>query len=171
MLADSGFKIQFHTPNGLHVRNISPLVAQSLFTIGVKTLRLSFESNTQKIQALSGAKTSNQDLVHARDNLRSVGYSGSDIEVYLMVGLPTQTKDDVIHAMDFVHRNGLAIKLALFSPIPRTPEFIKAQEKYPSISGDPLFHNNTVFTHNAADMSSWLSDIKLRAQEYNARLT
>jgi len=168
MIAKEDLKTSFHTPNGLHVRNISAKVAESLFKTGVKTLRLSFESVTTEIQALSNTKTSNTDLIKARDNLLKADYINSDIEVYLLAGLPGQTKQDVIDSINFVHDSGLVIKLALYSPIPMTPEFEKTKKEYPFIGKDPLFHNNTVFTHKAADIYAWLPEIKLLVKRCNA---
>jgi radical SAM superfamily enzyme YgiQ (UPF0313 family) len=162
--------ISFHTPNGLHVRFITPAVAESLYKIGVKTLRLSFESTNSIIQLKSSNKISDTELIHARNALMSVGYKSSEIDVYLLVGLPQQEKNDVLESIDFVHGLGLTIKLARYSPIPHTEDFKKTIQRYPFVETDPLFHNNTVFMHKAEGIKEWVEEVSVAVKHKNEQL-
>jgi radical SAM superfamily enzyme YgiQ (UPF0313 family) len=163
--------ISFHTPNGLSVRDITPLVAEHLFRAHFKTLRLSFESVSTRIQRLSSEKTSSADLVSARNNLTRAGFTAKDISVYILAGMPDQTLSELTETIDYVHSLGLVIKLALFSPIPGTREYEKTRTLYPFITQDPLFHNNTVYTFKAHQKNSpALSEIQARILALNEKV-
>ena len=161
--------VSFHTPNGLNVRCITPTIAKLLFRAHVKTIRLSFESAARHIQQRSSAKITTADLIKAARYLRNAGYTNRDIEVYLMVGLPTQTHQEVIDSLHFVHDCGLTIRLVQYSPIPHTADFLKAQKHDPHILQDPLYHNNSFYPlHMNETNHSDLYAMKNFVQELNA---
>jgi len=151
-LTATNLNLNFHTPNGIGVRDISSEVAQALFQTGFKTLRLSFESTSQRIQQASSGKTTNRDLEKARDNLINAGYLTKNIEVYILAGLPQQDTKELLGTIHYVHSLGLTIKLALYSPIPGTVEYKNARTLYPFIEDDPLFHNNTVYSYRTSEI-------------------
>jgi radical SAM superfamily enzyme YgiQ (UPF0313 family) len=62
------------------------------------------------------------------------------VAAYILAGLPGQPLSEVETSIHFVHRQGVQAKLALFSPIPGTPDGDRAL----SPGADPLLHNNTV---------------------------
>ena len=70
-----GIQCYFHTPNGLHIREIDEELAEILFKAGFKTIRLGFETAHEATQIETGGKVGNQDFVRAVKNLRRAGYS------------------------------------------------------------------------------------------------
>jgi hypothetical protein len=77
--------------------------------------------------------------------LKRAGYSGKEIGVYIMVGLPGQRVGEVEESIAFVRETGARPILVEYSPIPNTPMFEKAKQMSPLDLNEPLFHNNSLF--------------------------
>jgi radical SAM superfamily enzyme YgiQ (UPF0313 family) len=170
-VARSPLDIRFHLPNGLHIKYITQEIADLLFACNFKTVRLSFESSSKRIQRDSSLKATNKNLKDAQKYLRQAGYNNKELEVYLMVGLPGQTHEEVIKAIHFVHDLDLKIKVVQYSPIPHTLDYEKVVEQYGFADIDPLVHNNTVFPFYILDKGyEELQDIKHTVVELNNAL-
>ena len=148
--SEYGERIRFHTPNGLHVREIDDECAEILRVSGFKTIRLSLESIDPKLSDASSGKVAREEYTCAVRSLLKAGYSADDCETYILLGLPGQSMDSVRETIRFVHSSGGKPKLAEFSPIPGTRSFEAAVEKMPELKTEPLLHNNSVY-------SSWIS--------------
>ncbi|MDD4159453.1 MAG: B12-binding domain-containing radical SAM protein [Synergistaceae bacterium] len=150
LIKSYGDKIRFHTPNGLHVREIDDECAEILRKSGFKTIRLSLESIDPKMSGASSGKVAREEYAGAVRSLLKAGYSEADCETYILLGLPGQSTDSVKETIQFVHSSGGRPKLAEFSPIPGTPSFETAAREMPELRKEPLLHNNSVY-------SSWIS--------------
>ena len=135
----------FHTPNGLHIKEISQEVADSLYRSGFKTIRLGFETSVEQTQVETGGKVDNQEFLRTIKQLKRAGYSSEEIGVYIMVGLPGQRVGEVEESIAFVKEAGARPMLVEYSPIPHTPLFEKAKKmsKF-DLENEPLFHNNSI---------------------------
>ncbi len=140
------FKISFHTPNGLHPKQITYSLAELMKAADFRTIRLSLESSDEQRQKQMDRKVANIDFIQALEYLEAVGYERKTMEAYLLMNLPGQPLDEVINSISFVGSLGAKIRLASFSPIRGTLEWEKAVEEYdldPQI--DPLLLNNTCY--------------------------
>jgi radical SAM superfamily enzyme YgiQ (UPF0313 family) len=140
-----GIHCKFHTPNGLHIREINDEVAELLFRGGFKTIRLGLETADEATQMESGGKVNNKEFENAIKSLKRAGYSGEEIGVYIMVGLPGQRAEEAKASIAFVKETGARPLLTEYSPIPHTPLFEKAKQmsRY-DLEKEPLFHNNSI---------------------------
>ena len=145
-----GEALSFHTPNGLHVRQIDEKCASVLRKTNFRTIRLSLESIDPRIAGDSSGKVARGEYAAAVKNLRTAGYTRNDCETYILLGLPGQSVTSVKDTIRFVQDNGGKPKLAEFSPIPGTPSFEEAAVVMPELRAEPLLQNNSVY-------SSWLS--------------
>ena len=84
-----GRPFRFHTPNGLHVREITPEVAQGLKEAPFATLRLGVET-TALGHARFDDKLAPGELETALTHLKEAGFKKEEMGVYLLVGLPDQ---------------------------------------------------------------------------------
>ncbi len=135
----------FHTPNGLHIKEIDEEVASLLFRTGFKTIRFGFESSNEATQLETGGKVDNQEFRRAIKHLKRAGYSGEEIGVYIMVGLPGQSVGEAEESIAFVRETGARPMLVEYSPIPHTPLFEKAKRMSSfDLEKEPLFHNNSI---------------------------
>jgi radical SAM superfamily enzyme YgiQ (UPF0313 family) len=140
-----GLPVRFHTPNALHVREITVEIARLLHRSGFRTIRLGLETADMEMHQDLDNKVSEGDFDRAVTNLRKAGFAERDIGAYLMVGLPGQSVESVVEAIEFVGHRGATPYLAEYSPIPYTALWRKAVEHSAyDLSSEPLFHNNTL---------------------------
>ncbi|NTV84754.1 MAG: B12-binding domain-containing radical SAM protein, partial [Bacteroidales bacterium] len=145
-LVAEGVKLRFHTPNGLHARQIDQEMAKWFRLSGFTTIRLSFETADSKRLADMKNKVTPADLSEAVKNLEQAGYSRKQLEAYVMMGLPHQSFQEICDSLIFVHSLGIKIRLASFSPIPGTIDHDRAVKDglFPA-EADPLLTNKTIF--------------------------
>lgn len=137
---------RFHTPNGLACQMITIPVARKMLQVGFKTIRLSLETANPERLDLLNRRYSLEVFRNAVRLLRTAGFKTSDIGVYLMIGLPAQTEEEIIEGIRLVIDAGATPKIAEYSPIPGTGEWPHAVESASmNIKDEPLLHNNSVF--------------------------
>jgi len=140
-----GMVCHFHCPNGLHLREMTPELARLMHKSGFRTLRFGFETSDMDRQLAMGGKATNTQLDSAVAYLREAGYSGRDIGVYILCGLPGQEGKEVCDTIRYVQSRGAKPILAEFSPIPGTDywEQAVASSVFP-LKEEPLFQNNSL---------------------------
>jgi radical SAM superfamily enzyme YgiQ (UPF0313 family) len=135
----------FHTPNGLHVREVDRETASLLLRSQFKTIRLGFETSNEIEQHETGGKVDNPLFQKAVLNLRKTGFLKHEIGVYIMAGLPRQVVGHVAETITFVRRLGARPILVEYSPVPGTPLFAEAKRaSHFDIENEPLYHNNSI---------------------------
>lgn len=141
-----GWKLRFHTPNALHLREINPGRAALLFRGGFRTVRLGLETTDWGLQQAWGGKVDQEILLTAVSALKDAGFETSQLEVYLLAGLPGQSVENIIRSIREVRQLGLRIRLAEYSPVPGTPLWGEAcrNSRFP-LDEEPLTHNNSLF--------------------------
>ncbi|HOU17605.1 MAG TPA: radical SAM protein [Candidatus Marinimicrobia bacterium] len=153
-IISAGVKINLHSPNGLFAREINSELAELMFSAGFKTVRLSLESTSSQIQKSSSNKVNNANYTDAVNNLAKAGFARNSLETYLIMGLPGQTRQQIIDSINFVADQGVIVKLASFSPIPGTIEWERARGLgYVSDDQDPLMTNATIFPFLSRNLS------------------
>ncbi|MDZ7401414.1 MAG: radical SAM protein [candidate division KSB1 bacterium] len=146
--------IDFHTPNGMHAKEITPDLAKKMFQANFKTIRLSFETVNPARRPDIGNKIDEDALANALDYLEQAGYRRKEIDTYVIMGLPNQSVDEVVEGLLFVIGLGSKAKLTSFSPIPGTLDWDRAVQSGnldPDI--DPLLTNNSIFPLRRADFT------------------
>jgi radical SAM superfamily enzyme YgiQ (UPF0313 family) len=140
-----GLKVQFHCPNGLHMREITPEICSLMHRAGFRTIRFGFETSDSIRQKETGDKINNDEFFAAVDHLKLAGYRPQDIGVYILCGLPGQSAKEIRESIRFVRSAGAHPLLAEYSPIPGSTLWHDAvlSSPYP-IDQEPLFQNNTL---------------------------
>lgn len=181
MLIKKGIRSRFHTPNGIHPKYIDRQLAGLLLMAGFRTIRLGFEGVSTTIQKASSNKVNCSEIENALVYLReaeeeSVLYneennSFCDVGVYILIGMPGQTVEEVIDSIEYVNRLGAKIKLAEYSPVPGTEEFQNASRLCPQIVSEPLYHNKSTFATVGMGVDYVAFDeVKVMAKRLNAGL-
>ena len=153
-LIEKNIRASFHTPNGLHIKDIDRETAELFKKADFTSLFLSQETFDPDIIKNSCPKVSPGDLEKAVENLERAGYSKKDINVYLLTGLPGQKFPSVKHSIEQVLKLGLRPRLAYFSPVPYTSDWKKlVSEKKLSEKDDPLLHNKLAAPYYWGDIS------------------
>ncbi len=137
--------MRLHSPNGLHASAIDRQVATAMKKAGFETIRIGLESTSNRFHTQTGGKTDLASFLSAVGNLRETGFTTEQIGVYLLVGLPGQSRAQIEDDIALVLNSGAHPKLAEYSPIPRTQMWGDAVSvsRYP-IAEEPLFHNCTL---------------------------
>ena len=149
-----GPAVRFHAPNALHIRALSRDWCGLLYAAGFKTIRLGLETTVDSKSRQWGGKVNTEMYLQAVENLFEAGFSGDDIGVYLLCGLPGQTTDEVAEAILTVWQSGVRPHIAEYSPIPATPMWDRAVSiSLFDISMEPLYHNNTFFACRRPDFT------------------
>jgi len=150
-----GLELNFHCPNGLHLREITGRLAKLLFGAGFRTIRFGFETASASRQAATGSKVTTEELRQSVAYLQEAGYGRADIGVYLLCGLPGQEAREIETGIDLVRGLGAKPILAEYSPIPGTPLWDEAlrHARY-DIGNEPLFHNNSLLPCLRPDIST-----------------
>ncbi len=166
-IIDLNLDIEFYTPNGLHVNQIDEEIAEIMKCANFKDLRLSLETANEYLQRKLGYKADNSHFVNAIKFLTKAGFTEKELNVYLLVGLPHQTYNDVKESIIFVKNYHSKPRLAEYSPIPHTilwEESIKVAKF--DIVNEPLFHNNTLLpvSHPSINFES-LNKLKILARK------
>jgi radical SAM superfamily enzyme YgiQ (UPF0313 family) len=171
-LAAAGVPVRLHTPNGLHVREITPALAVLMRRAGVQIVRLSLETaDDECIRQRYSAKVSRDLFARAVEALRVAGFAAGDIGTYILVGVPGQEQEEAYEAVEFSLSLGVKVRPALFSPVPGTVEFERAvRAGMLHTDDDPLLHNNTLRTGDLWGGCGAYSRFRRYVTEGNARL-
>jgi hypothetical protein len=159
--------VRFHAPNGLHAGGITSDLAALLFRAGFATVRLSLETVDTARQRSTGGKVTTGAFEEAIEHLKKAGFGARALGAYILAGLPGQPLTEVEASIHAVHALGVPARLALFSPIPGTPD---GDACLPAES-DPLLHNNTVYPYlQGSSYVAELQRLKLLANKGNQDL-
>jgi radical SAM superfamily enzyme YgiQ (UPF0313 family) len=146
--------VQFHCPNGLHLREITLNLSSLMYKAGFRTIRFGFETSDLTRQKITGGKVNNEEFREAVHHLKLAGYQPQDIGVYILCGLPGQSAEEVQKSIRFVRSSGARPFLVEYSPIPGSDLWNDAiaSSAYP-IDTEPLFHNNTLLPCKSASLT------------------
>ncbi len=145
-IIEADLDLFFHTPNALHVREITVEAAELMFRVGFKTIRLGLETAVFSKNRRHDIKVQADDFFKAVAALKKAGFDPGQIGAYLLCGLPDQDLDDVADSMAFVRSAGILPVLAFYSPIPHTLmwETAVARARF-DLDRHPVFTNNSLF--------------------------
>ena len=138
---------------------------------GFETIRIGLESSSDDFHSRTGGKINIELFHHAIENLKDVGFVRDQIGVYLLVGVPGQTAEQIEEDVDRVLAAGALPKLAEYSPIPGTRIWEEALRvaRY-AIDSEPLFQNCTLLPAAGPDVdTAFLQNLRRRiSSEFKA---
>ncbi len=169
-LARQDVNLRFHTPNAIHVSEVTSDIAELMYRTGFKTIRLGLETSDFSVHRDLDNKISEGDFERAVNRLLKAGFDGKDLGAYILTGLPGQSVASVHHTIDFVAGAGATPYLSEYSPIPHTALWEKAvsHSEY-DLSSEPLYHNNTLLSCWDEDKRKELPRLKKRVVEIRER--
>jgi hypothetical protein len=146
IIAADHLDLHFHTPNALHIREITCKAADLMFRAGFKTIRLGLETAEFSQTRQHDIKVRKKEFFRAVSALKTAGFEIHQIGAYLLCGLPDQDLDDVAASMAFVRQAGILPVPAHYTPIPHTPlwDTAVAHARF-DITRHPVFTNNSLF--------------------------
>jgi radical SAM superfamily enzyme YgiQ (UPF0313 family) len=138
--------LRFHTPNALHIRQISPEAAELMFRAGFETVRLGLETAAGVDERRRDRKVGLQEFKTAARHLTSAGFSAREVGAYLLAGLPDQNIHALEKSIRAVKSVGIRPILAYYTPIPYTTLWKRAVavSRF-DLQADPIYTNNAIF--------------------------
>ena len=137
--------LRFHTPNALHIRDINVETAKLLFQAGFKTMRLGLETTDFDERTALDEKVTQKEFETAVKNLKQAGFTADQVGAYLLVGLPGQSMQSAINAVQTVRQAGITPIPAYYTPIPHTALWPEAVACSPyDLEADPIYTNNAI---------------------------
>ena len=142
----AGLKVRFHTPNAVHIREISSQTARLMFRAGFETVRLGLETAAFNMRNELDVKVTAAEFEKAVTCLKEAGFTKKLIGAYLLTGLPGQEMKSIEDSIKTVRQNQVTPILAHYSPIPHTALWSSAvaSSRY-DLESDPVFTNNAIF--------------------------
>ena len=142
----AGIDVRFHTPNALHIREITRPLARLMFRAGFHTVRLGLETTAFEDRQSMDRKVTEAEFVRTVGYLKAAGFGARQVGAYLLAGLPGQDLSEIEDSIDLVKQAGVTPVIAHFTPIPGTPMWplAVAASRY-DLEADPIFTNNAIF--------------------------
>ncbi|MGI6394072.1 MAG: radical SAM protein [bacterium] len=134
-------RFRFHTPNGLHLKEVDEELCRYFRDYNFPQLRFGFETAFSRFDD----KTNFGELAKVAQMLHKFGFEKEQIGVYLLCGLPGQTVWEVEKTIELVAEVGAKPYLSEYSPVPKTPLYKEhLKESLLDFDKEPLYQNNTV---------------------------
>ncbi|UCD89618.1 MAG: radical SAM protein, partial [Desulfobacterales bacterium] len=92
----AGLNVHFHTPNAIHIREISKSIAHLMFQAGFKTLRLGLETAVFEQRLGLDKKLTDHEFRRAVSYLTDAGFNRDMMGAYLLIGLPGQKLEAIV---------------------------------------------------------------------------
>jgi radical SAM superfamily enzyme YgiQ (UPF0313 family) len=164
---EAGVKVRFHTPNAVHIREITRSLARLMFQAGFHTIRLGLETTAFERRQEMDRKVTEAEFLKAVGHFKAAGFAPSQVGAYLLAGLPGQDFTAVEASIAVVKQAGITPVIAHYTPIPHTPMWAAAvaASRY-DLEADPIYTNNAIFPCQSASFS-WevLTRLKNLARE------
>jgi radical SAM superfamily enzyme YgiQ (UPF0313 family) len=167
-----GYKFNFHPSNGLHAAYIDGETAELMKLCNFIEPKVSLESTNMNLQRATGGKVTNAVFEKAVENLRKAGYTGNDIGVFILNGLPGQDEKSIMSDVEYLKKLGLKIRHSVYSPIPGTLDFTKLRPDIRAeLAAEPLKQNEYYFLAINPDYD-WDANLRVKAaiDEHNTKL-
>ena len=138
--------LHFHTPNALHIRQISPELATLMVRAGFETVRLGLETAAGSAERRMDRKVGHREFERAATRLKAAGFGARQVGAYLLAGLPDQRREDLEKSIRAVRSMGIRPILAYYTPIPHTVLWRRAVSvSHYDLEADPIYSNNAIF--------------------------
>ncbi|MGD8386023.1 MAG: radical SAM protein [Desulfobacteraceae bacterium] len=167
-LLSRGLNVRFHTPNALHVRELTLDTARLLRQTGFRTIRLGLETSDPNLRGNLDNKVGEGDFERAVRLLGQAGFGRRDVGVYVLLGLPGQSVASVRKTLETVDRAGAVPYLAEYSPMPHTTLWDRAVQASSWDLSEPLYHNNTLIPCWNPDQRSRVAELRTHAKALRA---
>lgn len=164
-LIAAGPRARFHTPNGLDYAALTDEVAERMARLGFATIRLSLETANRDRLRQMGREADLSRFEAALKSLQQAGFDLRRVGVYVLFGLPGQTRAEVEQSVDYVLSLGATPKISEYSPLPFTAEWDRVAQAV-GLCGEPLLTNNSVFYRMGGEFpDSWVNDLRRRIRD------
>jgi hypothetical protein len=134
-------KYCFHTPNGLHLREVDEELCEYFASYNFSQLRFGFETAFSRYDD----KTDLKQLQNVVSMLHKNGFTSEKVGAYLLCALPGQSVKEVEQTIDIVAQTGARPYLSELSPVPGTSVYEEhLKESLLDFHSEPIYQNNSL---------------------------
>ena len=146
MIVSKNIQVRFHTPNALHIREMTRPLAKLMLRAGFHTIRLGLETTAFQHRSSMDKKVTETEFLRAVKHFKSAGFDPKQLGAYLLAGLPGQEVEEIEASIKVVKQAGIVPVIAHYTPIPQTSmwDAAVAASRY-DLASDPIFTNNAIF--------------------------
>lgn len=128
--------------SSLRADSISERVAKALVKCGQKHATIALEAGTDRLRKVINKNLTNETFKNAVKTFRECGFKG--VKVYAMIGLPTETQEDIQGFVDFIkevknENKGFSISIGFSTFVPKSHTPFQFAEKEDTKSLDKKF--------------------------------
>ena len=130
-IAGAGLDISISFPEGIQPNLITEQIAKNMKAARVERVVLSFESSAKEFEgdySRPVGSTSLKDAVELLVQNNVIEYYSEKYSVFVLLGLPKQSKMEIVNSILEVWSSGLAVCFTPFTPIPGTPIYADNKE-------------------------------------------
>ena len=130
-IISSDMKLCLSAPEGVDYRVMTQKIADDMKNAGFENVSLALEN--ADLSFTSKHMTRKTDILKFRNavqSLKTAGFKGKEIRVFIMIGMPGQTLQNVIQNIRFVWSLGCNVVLFPFTPIPGTGIYEKNRDSF-----------------------------------------
>ncbi len=152
MVLRADLPFAFYTPNAVHLHELDRETARMMYRAGFREVRVGYESADAEFHRRRDRKYTEDEVEPAIAALKEAGFSKEQILLYVLAGLPGQSSEELEKTIRTAAGLGTRVVVAQYSPVPGTPLWPESvrQSRY-DLEGEPLFHNNTLFSMERPD--------------------
>jgi len=112
--------------SSVRIKPLSDILLQGLADSGTKTITLAPEAGSERLRRFISKGISEDDILSAAD--RVAGYGFKQMKLYFMIGLPTETEEDIVSIIDLAratksvidkYRSGIHLTLNITPFVPK----------------------------------------------------
>lgn len=127
MILSKGLKFPWYPRGGIRVEKVSPELLRIMKKAGCYRIPFGIESGSQRVIDVVNKKIT---LERAEQAVRMAKEAGIEVECYFMLGLPTETEEDIKASIDFALKlDPDYVKFAITIPLPGTPMYDQMKAK------------------------------------------
>lgn len=108
--------------SSLRPDSLTPALLEALYRSGQRTITIAPEAGSQRLRGFINKRITDDQILSAISRVKDRGMKR--VKLYFMVGLPTETNDDILSLIELIRRVGriLPVKCSItpFIPKPKT---------------------------------------------------
>ena len=145
-IISANIRFNFYLPNAIHIDYLDSETVLMMKRAGFREIRLGFESSDPGFHRKNGKKYSADIFPAIIETLKTNGFCGDNVVVYMLAGLPGQYAEEAKESVKYLKNFDVRISVSEYSPVPGSVLWEESVKKsiYP-IAEEPLYHNNSIF--------------------------
>lgn len=127
LLIQENYRMEIHVTGGMSALDFTQETAHLMRRAGIKEISFALESIDSEVLRKMGRATNvhTDDLVRALEYADKAGYRRIDTNVYFIIGLPYQTKQDILDTLLFLIGQAVWAHPQRLTPIPGTVDYYR----------------------------------------------